>query len=119
MNEEILTLYESYFRNPDNHKILLEELQNHHCSFCLLERVMKVKHSKTDMNKIILQYLDHLKLISCSSWEKVKYFFNSIKISGFLNDDCIGKWKMVLWEEKDIYILCHFTDNGKEVVYFN
>ena len=27
MNEEILTLYESYFKNPDNFKIFIQELQ--------------------------------------------------------------------------------------------
>ena len=109
MNEEILTLYEAYFRNADNHKIFIQDLQCHHCCFCE-DTTLKVKHcskySKTDMTKIILEYLNHLKLISCPSWEKVKYFFRSIRISGFLADDCVGKWMMIKWLEKDIYILC-------------
>ena len=118
MNEEILTIYESYFRNGDNYKIFLKDLQFHHCCFCWSEEFIKVKHCKPDMNKIILQYLNHLKLISCPSWEKVKYFFKSIKISGFLNDNCVGKWKMVKWLEKDIYILCYFRDDDEKCVYF-
>ena len=118
MNKEILTLYEAYFRNRDNFKIFLEDLQLHHCVFCRGEEITQVKHCKTNVNKIILQYLNHLKLISCSSWEKVKYFFKSVRISGFLDDNCIGKWKLVKWQEKDIYILCHFSDDEKECVYF-
>ena len=106
MNEEILTLYEAYFRNADNHKIFIDNLQSHHCCFCWPEETVRVKHCKTDMIKIILEYLIHLKLISCPSWEKVKYFLKSIRISGFLEDDCIGKWTMIKWLEKDIYISC-------------
>ena len=106
MNEEILTLYEAYFQNVDNHKIFIDELPFHHCCFCSSEKTVKVKHCKTDMVKIILEYLNHLKLISCPSWEKVKYFFKSITISGFLADNCLGKWTMIKWEEKDTYILC-------------
>ena len=106
MNEEILTLYEAYFQNVDNHKIFIDELPFHHCCFCSPEKTIKVKHCKTDMVKIILEYLNHLKLISCPSWEKVKYFFKSITISGFLADNCLGKWTMIKWQEKDIYILC-------------
>ena len=114
MNQEILTLYESYFKNPDNYKLLLDDLQLHHCRFCWpQEEKLKVKncvkHCKTDMNNIILEYLNHLKLISCPPWEKVKYFIRSIRISGFLSEDCVGKWMMVKWLEKDIYILCRIA----------
>ena len=119
MNVEVLNLYEAYFRNSDNYKIFVDELQEHHCRFCWPEKLSKVKHCKTDMNKIILEYLDHLKLISSPSWKKIKYFFKSVRISGFLNDNYVGKWKMVRWEEKDIYILCHFTDDDKSCIYFN
>ena len=74
MNEEIITLYEAYFQNVDNHKIFISEVLDHNCRFCSPEGVFKVKHCKTDMTKLILEYLNHLKLISCSTWEKVKYF---------------------------------------------
>ena len=118
MNEEILTLYESYFQNRDNHKIFLEDLQDHHCSFCWPEEVTKVKHCKVDVNKLILQYLNHIKLISTIPWENVKYFFKSVRISGFLDEETLGKWKFVKWEEKNIYILCRFTANEENCIYF-
>ena len=37
MNEEILTLYETYFQNMDNRKIFINELMSHHCRFCYPE----------------------------------------------------------------------------------
>ena len=102
MNEEILTLYETYFRNFGNYKLYIKDLSIHNCCFC--SHKINVKHCKTDMSQIILEYLNHLKLF-CYPWEKIKYFFKSIKISGFLDDNCLGKWTMVRWVEKDVYIL--------------
>ena len=107
MNEEILTLYETYFQNMDNRKIFINELMSHHCRFCYPEQTIKLKHCKTDMSKIILEYLNHLKLMSCS-WEKVKYFLKSIRICGFLSENVLGKWTMIKWLEKDVYILIGF-----------
>ena len=45
MNEEIVTLYEFYFQNPDNYKIKIKELIGHHCRFCVKDDnpVRKVK----------------------------------------------------------------------------
>ena len=107
-----MTLYEAYFRSANNCKIFIDDLQFHDCRFCWPEEKLKMKHvlkhCKTDMVKIILEYLNHLKLISCPPWEKLKYFFKSIRISGFLADDCVGKWCILKWVEKDIYILCRF-----------
>ena len=108
MNEEIITLYETYFQNVDNRKLFINEIPFHNCCFCSSEKILIIKHCKTDMKKYILMYLNHLKLISCLSWEKVKYFLKSIRISGFLANDCIGKWTMMKWEEKNIYILFRF-----------
>ena len=47
MNEEILTLYETYFQNMDNCKIFINELMRHHCRFCYPEETVKLKHCKT------------------------------------------------------------------------
>ena len=109
MNIETLTLYESYFQNVDNHKIDICAIACHNCHFCRLpnEIIIPVYYSKTDMSKVVLEYLNHLKLMSCS-WEKVKYFFKSIKISGFLHENFVAKWSMLKWVEKDIFILCSF-----------
>ena len=107
MNVEILTLYESYFRNADNFKIFIGELPFHHCRFCSSEEIIiKVYYCKSDILKIVLEYLNHLKLISYPSWDKIRYFFKSIRISGFLVDDFVAKWTMLKWREKDIFILC-------------
>ena len=106
MNIETLTLYESYFQNVDNHKICIWTIACHHCRFSSSEEIIiNVCYSKNDIAKIILEYLNHLKLMSCS-WEKVKYFFKSIKISGFLVEDFVAKWTMLKWVEKDVFILC-------------
>ena len=118
MNDEILTLYENYFRNPDNHKIFLEDLQDHHCLFCWPEQICKVKHCKVDVNKLILQYLNHVKLISTIPWDNIKYFFKSVRISGFLDEETLGKWKFINWEEKNVYILCRFTDDEQKCIYY-
>ena len=108
MNKEILTLYETYFQSADNNfRIFVDELASHHCSFCLPEKAVKIKHCKTDMIKIILEYLNHLKLMSYP-WKKLKYFFKSIEITGFLTENCLGKWTMKKWLEKDTYILCRY-----------
>ena len=111
MNEETLILYESYFKNVHNYKIFIDELPFHHCSFCWPEEIIKVKYCKTNMNKIILEYLNHLKLMSYP-WEKVKYFLKSIRISGFLANNCVGKWMMIKWQEKDIYIFYVVLNNN-------
>ena len=47
MNEEILTLYETYFQNMDNRKIFINELMRHHCRFFYPEENVKLKHCKT------------------------------------------------------------------------
>ena len=107
MNEEILTLYESYFQNRYNYKIFIGELPFHHCRFCSSEEIIiNVYYCKTDMSKIILEYLNHLKLVSGMSWEKIKYFFKSIRISGFLSNTYTAKWTMLKWQDKDIFIVC-------------
>lgn len=118
MNVETLSLYELYFRK---HKkdIFMHELLEHHCSFCSLEVNTKVLHCKTDVAKVILEYLNHSRLVTSPSWKKMKYFFKSVTISGFFDDNILGKWKMVKWEEKDIYILCQLTDDDKNCIYFN
>ena len=118
MDVETLNLYELYFRNPDSRKIFLDELQEHHCCFCWPEVDTKVMHCKTDVAKIVLEYLNHSRLVSSPSWKKIKYFFKSVRISGFFDNDVVGKWKMVKWEEKQVYILCHFTGDDKSCVYF-
>ena len=111
MNEEILTLYESYFKNPDNFKIFIQELQDHdRCFFCVSDKNTKVFHCKTDVARIILKYLEHLKLIQNPCWKRVKYFFKSITISGFFDEKNTGKWQLINWKEKNIYILCYFGD---------
>ena len=118
MNVEIFELYELYFKNIDNHKIFLDDLEKHHCCFCWPEKKLNFFYSKTDVNKIILQYLDHLKLIISPSWEKVKYFFKSVRISGFFNDNNVGWWKLERWDEKNTYILCYFPNKTSQVTYF-
>ena len=108
MNIETLALYEAYFQNQDNHKINICEIACHHCRFCSTEEIIiKVYYCKEDMCKVILEYLNHLKLMSCS-WEKVKYVFRSMKICGFLAEGFVAKWSMLKWKEKDVFIVCSF-----------
>ena len=108
MNAETLALFESYFQNQDNHKIDIWEVACHHCRFCSSEEIIiPLFYSKEDISKIILEYLNHLKLMS-SSYQKVRYLFKSMKICGFLAEGFVAKWSMLKWEEKDFFIVCSF-----------
>ena len=106
MEETILEIYEFYFRNQNYNDL---DIEFHHCCFCEnnSEKMKNVKHSKQDMAKYLILYLTHLKFNLCS-WEKSKYFINSIKLSKFCDDNVVGKWSMEYWPEKKIYILICF-----------
>ena len=108
MEETILTIYESYFKNYQNWYLPIYELPFHNCCFCQNGKKNKIiYHCKQDMAKFIITYLNHLKVYRCS-WEKVKYFINSVKLSNFCDEHTTGKWLMEYWFEKDIYILICF-----------
>ena len=108
MEETTLTIYESFFKNNENWRLSIYELPFHNCLFCQNEKKIKIiYHCKQDMVKYIIMYLNHLKVYQCS-WEKVKYFINSVKLSKFCDDHVTGKWSMEYWSEKNIYILLHF-----------
>ena len=117
MNIETLELHELYFKSRQR-KIFLSELYEHHCRFCSpLNVELKEFEFKADVTKIILEYLNHCRLFFCSCWSKMKYFFKSVKISGFLDSSVIGKWKIEKWEEKDVYILYQVSNNNKCIYY--
>ena len=108
MEETTLTIYESYFKNYQNWHLPIYELPFHNCCFCQNGKKIKIiYHCKQDMVKFKIMYLNHLKVYRCS-YEKVKYFINSVKLSNFCDEHTIGKWLMEYWSEKDIYILLHF-----------
>ena len=108
MEETTLEIYESYFKNYENWRLLIYDLPFHNCCFCENgKKINIVKHCKQDMARYIITYLNHLKIYRCS-WKKVKYFINSIKLTKFCDEDTTGKWSMKYWTEKDIYILLSF-----------
>ena len=108
MEETTLTIYESFFKNYENWRLSIRELPFHNCYFCQNGKKIKIiYHCKQDMVKYIIMYLNHLKVYQCS-WEKVKYFINSVKLSKFCDEYVTGKWSMEYWSEKNIYILLHF-----------
>ena len=116
MDIETIELFECYFKK-EHPKIFLSELWQHHCRFCSpLNVEFKEEECKTNVTKIILEYLTHCRLFSSFGWSKMKYFFKSLRISGFLNSSIVGKWKMEKWEEKDIYIL-YQVSNDKCIYY--
>ena len=85
----------------------------HHCRFCSpLTLEFKDEECKTEVAKIILEYLTHCRLVTSFCWSKMKYFFKSLRISGFLDSSIIGKWKIEKWEEKDVYILYQVSDDN-------
>ena len=107
MEEATLEIFESYFKN-NNWRFSIVELSSHYCSFCENERKNQIiYHSKQDMAKFIIMYLNHLKLYG-ASWKKVNYFIKSVKLSNFCNENVTGKWLMDYWHKKNIYILLHF-----------
>ena len=103
MEETTLDLYKAYFKN-DNWSFSLEKLQSHNCFFCDNKKYKMTFDYKKDAAEFIILYFNHLKIYGVS-WEKVKYFFNSIKISKFCDNETIGPWRMEYWYNKDIYIL--------------
>ena len=112
MDIETLDLYECYFKKQQQqHKMFLSELYEHHCRFCSPLNLEFKEECKTEVAKIILEYLTHCRLF-CLCWSKMKYFFKSIRISGFLDSNVVGKWKIDKWEEKDVYILYQISDNN-------
>ena len=117
MDVETVDLYECYFKKQER-KIFLSELYEHHCRFCSpLTLEFKDEECKTEVAKIILEYLTHCRLVTSFCWSKMKYFFNSLRISGFLDSSIIGKWKIEKWEEKDIYILYQVSKDNKCIYY--
>ena len=117
MNIETLNLYELYFQKQERN-IFLSELYEHHCRFCSPLKVeLKDQECKTDVTKIILEYLNHCRLVSALSWSKMKYFFKSVRMSGFLDSSIVGKWKIEKWEEKDIYILYQVSNDNSCIYY--
>ena len=117
MEVETLDLYECYFKKQQR-KIFLSELYEHHCRFCWpLTLEFKKEESKTEVAKVILEYLIHCRLVSSFCWSKMKYFFKSIRISGFLDSNIVGNWKIEKWEEKDVYILYQVSDD--DCIYYS
>ena len=103
MEETILEIYESYFKN-DNWCFSLGELTSHNCFFCNNKKFKITCDYKQDMVELIILYLNHLKIYGCI-WKKVNYFISSIKLSDFCNNNKTSTWVMEYWYEKDIYIL--------------
>ena len=117
MDVETLDLYQLYFKKQKR-KIFLSELYEHYCCFCSpLNVEFKTFECKTDIAKIILEYLNHCRLVSGLCWSKMKYFFKSVRISGFLDENINGKWKIEKWEEKDVYILYQVSNDNSCIYY--
>ena len=104
MEENILEIYESYFKN-DNWRFSLGELTSHNCFFCNNAQKFRITCDyKRDMAEFIILYLNHLKIYGCL-WKKVNYFINSVRLSNLCDDNKTGTWTMQYWHQKDIYIL--------------
>ena len=106
MEESILEIYESYFKN-DNWRFSLGELTSHNCIFCNNKKFKITCNYKEDMVNFVILYLNHLKIYGCI-WKKVNYFITSIRLSDFCNDNKTGTWTLEYWYNKDIYILRSF-----------
>ena len=88
------------------------------CRFCsLLTLKFEKKECKTEVAKIILEYLTHCRVFSSFCWCKMKYFFKSVRMSGFLNNSIVGEWKIEKWEEKDVYILYQVSKDNSCIYY--
>ena len=103
MEETILEIYETYFKN-DNWRFSIGELASHNCLFCNNKKFKITCDYKHDMVELIIQYFNHLKIYG-TIWSKVNYFITSIKLSDFCNNDKTSIWVMEYWYEKDVYVL--------------
>ena len=114
--EGIVDVYEQYFMNVDDLKIELLKRRNHTCIVCSDEPINSSygKNNKDSTKKIIIGYLEHLKVFGFSS-NLAMLFINSVRDSGILCNRVQGFWEFKEHETQYVFIIEHSLDDKIEV----
>ena len=114
--EGILDVYEEYFANEDEVKIDLSKRRNHECIVCNNEpkNGSYGKDDKCGTAKIIVGYLEHLKVFGFSS-KLANLFIDSVRDSGVLCKKVEGFWEFKEHETAYVHIIEHSLDDKIEV----
>ena len=114
--EGIVDVYEQYFMNVDEIKIDLAKRRSHNCLVCNEEpkNGSYGKNDRCSTAKIIVGYLEHLKVFGFSS-KLANLFIDSVRDSGILCNKVQGFGELKEHETAYIFIIEHSLDDKIEV----
>ena len=114
--EGIVDVYEQYFANVDEIKIDLVKRRNHECIVCNHEpkNGSYGKDGRCGTAKIIVGYLEHLKVFGFSS-KFANLFIDSVRDSSILCNKLRGFWEFKQHETAYVFIIEHSLDDKIEV----
>ena len=110
--EGIVDVYEEYFTNLVEPKVqFFKKYRKHTCLICKPEPLRDAygKFDRTSTEKIIIEYLEHLKVFAVSN-DLALVFINSIKDSGILCEKVKGYWEFKEDETNYVFIIEHCLD---------
>ena len=114
--EGIVDVYEQYFMNLENSKIDFLKRRNHSCLVCTEEpkNGSYGKNDRCSTSKIIVGYLEHLKVFGFSS-KLANLFIDSVRDSGILCNKVQGFWEFKEHETAYTFIIEHSLDDKIEI----
>ena len=114
--EGIIDVYEQYFMNTDEIKIDLSRRRNHNCLVCNTEpkNGSYGKNDRCEITKIIVGYLEHLKVFGFSS-KLVLLFIDSVKDSGVLCNKVQGFWELKEHDTSYVFIVEHSVNDENKI----
>ena len=110
--EGIVDVYEEYFMRVVEPKIHFFKKNRHTCLICRQELIKDGSYGKSDRTsteKIIVEYLEHLKVFGFSN-DIARVFINSIRNSGILCGKVKGYWEFKEHETDYVFIIEHCLD---------
>ena len=92
--EGLVDVYEQYFINLEEPKFQFLKKNRHTCLVCRQKNIIVSygKFDKDSIEKIVIEYLEHLKIFGFSN-DLAKLFINSIRDSGVLCKKVCGYWE--------------------------
>ena len=115
--EGIVDVYQEYFMNlEENSKINFFKKDNHSCLICREEpeNGSYGKFDKYSIEKIIIEYLEHLKIFGyCNNLARL--FINSIRDTGVLCKNVKGWWEFKEHSTAYVFIIEHSLDDKIQV----
>ena len=113
--EGILDVYEHYFMSLENSKVEFFKRRTHKCLVCSEEpkNGSYGKNDKWTTEKIIIGYLEHLKVFGFAS-NLANVFIDSVRDSGVLCNKVRGFWEFKEHEIQYVFIIEHSLDDKIE-----